>query len=197
MDIVEILNTLKEWLDNLLANSGIFAPLLACLFIVLEAVFPFLPLFLFISINFLAFGNTLGFIISWILTIVGSYLVYILIKKGFYNKFSKYVKDKQKLTKTKDYINNIKLTQLTVIIAIPFTPSFLINIAAALSDIPTKKYLISLIIGKISTVFFWGFIGKSLIDSLTDIKTIIIILLMIIVVYIISLIINKYLKLKN
>ncbi len=194
MEVNDILINFQTYIDELLHSAGIFAPLLACLFIIIEAILPFLPLFVFISINFLAFGSILGFIISWIFTIIGSMLVFILIRKGFHSWFTKYIQDKNKLSKTYEYVNKLKFTQLTMIIAIPFTPSFFVNIAAGLTDISIKKYFTSLAIGKLFAVYFWGFIGSSLVESLTDLGTIIKIILMILGAYIISYLLNKKLK---
>ena len=59
-----------------------------------------------------------------------------------------------------------------------------------------KKFILSLMIGKISIVYFWGMVGKSLIDSLGDIKTILLILVSLAFSYLLSKIISKRLNLE-
>ena len=78
------------------------------------------------------------------------------------------------------------------ILAVPFTPAFAVNIGAGLSNIKPRKYLLALIIGKIPIVYFWGFIGKSLLESITDPYTIAQILGMLIIAYLVSKLVNKF-----
>ena len=54
-----------------------------------------------------------------------------------------------------------------------------------------EKFVIAILIGKLFEIIFWGYIGKSLIDSLTDIKSFIYIFVTLIVSYIISKIVSK------
>ena len=49
-------------------------------------------------------------------------------------------------------------------------------------------------IGKIPMVYFWGFIGKSLIESITDPYTLAQIAVMLILAYLASKVANKFIK---
>ena len=60
-----------------------------------------------------------------------------------------------------------------------------------MSGISRKKFILALLIGKIFMIFFWGYVGKSLIESVTDIKTIIIVSLMLLLAYFISKFVSK------
>ena len=93
-------------------------------------------------------------------------------------------------------IKNISLSNLVLIVALPFSPAFLINIACGLSKTDIKKFLTAIAIGKLSIIYFWGFISKSLLESITDIKTLITVLVMLILSYAISKLINKKLKIE-
>lgn len=92
--------------------------------------------------------------------------------------------------------NKLKLEQLTLLIAIPFTPAFMVNIAAGLSNMDAKKYLISIIIGKIFLVYFWGFIGTGLIESIQNPKILIKIAIYLVISFVISKIINRKFKIE-
>ena len=59
----EIFNNLYDIIMNTIDALGVYGPLLGCLFIVLESMIPPLPLFVFITINFMSFGKILGFLI--------------------------------------------------------------------------------------------------------------------------------------
>ena len=76
------------------------------------------------------------------------------------------------------------------------SPAFLINIACGLANVDFKKFLVSLLIGKISIIYFWGFISKSLFESITDIKTLITISILLLISYLISKFVNKKLRIE-
>ena len=73
----------------------------------------------------------------------------------------------------------------------PFTPAFMINSLAALSNMPLKKYMSAEIIAKIFITIFWGFIGVNLIKCFEDPKYLIYIGLMLLGGFILSKIVNK------
>lgn len=164
--------------------------------IILESIIPALPLGVFIAFNMAAFGGMLGFIISWISTCVGCVLSYLFFSELFSKFLIKKASNKEKLNKTIKGITNINFSKLVLIIALPFTPAFLVNIACGLVKVNFKKFLLAILIGKISIVYFWGFVGKSLLQSITDIKTLIIVLILLLISYILSKIISKKLEIE-
>lgn len=189
--MLEIMKNIDILIDTILNSLGMYGVVLGCFLIVVESILPILPLFVFITLNFMTFGMFLGFIISWIFTILGCLLSFFIFRKKIKNWFDKKINNKKKITKIMNTINKIKFEQLTIIIAIPFTPAFLVNIAAGLSKISFKKFLIALLIGKIFLVFFWGFVGTSLIQSLTNPYALIKVIILVLTAYIISKIVNK------
>lgn len=189
---METLNDIVEYLTLLLQQGGF---LCGILLILLESIIPALPLGVFIALNINAFGLIIGITISWLATCLGCYLSFLF----FYflsNRFIKKETKNKKLTKIKRKMKTIDFSRLVVIIALPFTPAFLINIACGLVKMNKRKFLLALLIGKIPMVIFWGCIGKSLLESITDIKTIIIISVMVIIVYFISKIVSKKMKIE-
>ena len=191
--LMNILNNIDVFIENILNALGVFGPILGCLFIIVESILPILPLSVFVTLNFYAFGSILGFIISYCCTILGCMISYLIVRKGFKTKFDKFMdqKDRKKLKKYITSFNKIKLENLVILIAIPFTPAFLVNIAAALSDISKKKFWVSLLIGKLFMVYFWGYVGVTLIDSLKNPIYLIRIIILVLVAYIIGKIVNK------
>ena len=145
---MEIFNTLSDTLNVFLLNAGIWAPFFSCMLIILEGVFAFLPLFVFITINMLTMGTFLGLVVSWACMIFGNFLAFFLCRIGLSPLFQKFIKDKSKLNKFMNLVDNISFSKLILIISIPLTPSFFVNLAAGLSKIPKKKYLYALLIGK-------------------------------------------------
>lgn len=187
----DLASVVNMWINNTLNSLGNFAPFLACFLIIIESMIPILPLFVFITINFLAFGKVIGFIISWLCTIIGCMISYFLIKKVSEKKVKKICQKNPSINKIMTKIKKLKLTQIAVILAMPFTPAFAVNIAAGLVNYDVKKYIISLLIGKIFLVYFWGFVGTSLIESVQNPIIIIKILIMLLAAFIISKIVSK------
>ena len=137
--------------------------------IVLESILPILPLALFIALNMILFGNLSGFILSWIATICGCILSYSIFRYGLSNRVYIYAHNHPKINDIILKIRSMSFSNLVLILAIPFTPAFSINIGAGLSKMEFKKFFLALLISKLSIVYFWGFVGTTLIESLTDI----------------------------
>ncbi len=190
----ELFNSFYIFIMNTIDALGVYGPLLGSLFIILESIIPPLPLFVFITINFVAFGKVLGFIISWICTCIGCILSYYLVKKLFRNWIVNKIKDVNLLTKCMNYVENLSLTQVTMILSIPFTPAFMVNIAAGLCNMNFKKFLTAILISKIFLVYFWGVVGTGLLESFHNPTSLITVVVMIVIAYILSIVIKKVFK---
>ncbi len=193
MEFIEAIDNLITSLLSILGNWGAF---LGCIFILFESILPILPLSVFITLNFMTFGPLIGFVISWVFTVVGCMISFYIFKNGISEKLYNKFKNAPKLSNFMDVMYNMNFSKLVILIAIPFTPAFLINIAAGIAKVDTKKYLYAIMIGKISLVYFWGYIGVSLIDSLKNPYVLVKVLVLVFVVYVISYIVNKKLKIK-
>lgn len=189
---LEIVNDIVAYLTTLLQNTGV---LFGVLLVILESIIPALPLGVFIALNINAFGLVVGIVISWLSTCFGCYLAY-----SFYRFLSKNILKNlltnKKLEKVIKKMKTIEFSNLVVLIALPFTPAFLINIACGIINMSKKKFIAAILTGKIFMVIFWGCIGKSLLESITDIKTIIIVSIFIIVAYMVSKIVSKRMKIE-
>ena len=189
-----MLTQLTTYIEQLIINMGAFAPILACLLILLESILPMLPLCTFITVNFVAFGNVLGFLISWIFTCLGCLISYLLVSKGFYWWRKNHVQGQALLDNYIEKINNVSFVSLCLIIAVPFTPAFLVNIAAGLASMPKKKFLASIVIGKIFMVYFWGFVGKSFLECFQNPILLVKIAIMLLGAYLLSVIVKRIIE---
>ena len=192
---MDLVNDIINHSTDIIASGG----LLAGFFLVfLECFIPALPLCVFVALNINAFGFFIGTLISWIATCLGSFLCYLLFlfleKKIHYKVLGK--KRLSKLKKSIDKFKNIKFSTLVIIISLPFIPSSLVNILCGISRVEKEKYICALLIGKVFCILFWGFIGKSFIESLTDIKSMIYIFITLSIAYIISKIVSKKLNIQ-
>lgn len=179
-----------DYITNLMSGLGLFS---GFFLIILESIIPILPLAVFIAVNVISFGPVLGFLVSWIATVVGCMISFFVCRK-LSEKFERKYKDNKNINKFKKYIGKLSYSNLVILLAVPFTPAFAINIGAGLSDIDYKRYFSALMIGKIPMVYFWGFIGKSLLESITDPYTLAQIIVMLILAYLASKVANKFIK---
>ena len=170
-----------EWL----ATGGVAV---GFLLVFLESFLSFLPLSVFVAFNVNAFGFFIGTLISWIATCLGSFLCYLLFflleDKIFYHIF--HGKRIEKIRLNIYSFQKISLSQLVLIITLPFTPSFLVNIICGISKVSYEKFLISLLIGKLFMIIFWGYIGSSILKSLTDINSLLYIVFALGIAYFLS-----------
>ena len=191
-DIMELKN-IDIWLTNFLMSIGIWGYVLSCFLILIESMVPILPLSVFITILFYKLGSFIGFIISYIFTVLGCLISYGIFSTKLKKVFDRFLdrKDRKKLKRITKSIKKIKFENLCLIIALPFTPAFMVNIAAGLCGIDGKKYFYALLIGKVFLVIFWGFIGTSLLNSIKNPVNLIYISILLILCFIVSRYINK------
>ena len=192
---MELINSFVDWSTNFISDGGV---LFGFFVVFLESFIPALPLSVFVALNVNAFGFFIGIFISWIATSLGSIICYSLYKL-FKEKLVILLPKRKYLHKINSGIEkfkSIKFTQLVLILTLPFTPSFLINILGGLSGMSKEKFIIAVLIGKLFEIIFWGYIGMSLIDSLGDVKSLIYILSTLIIAYIISKVISKKLNIE-
>lgn len=189
--MVDIIESCIEFVKQIVESSNIFLSLaVGFLIVILESIIPMLPLAVFIAINTIAFGNVWGFIISWIGTIIGCSLSFYLFR--FLRRYMyKVIEKRLKLKNLMDKVNDIDFSKLVIILAFPFTPAFSINIGAGLSSISYKKYLFALIISKLSIIYFWGFIGTTFLESITDIGVLLKLGIIILIAFFLSKIVMK------
>lgn len=188
---MEFFSDINTYLNDFLMNAGILAPIFSCILIFLEGTLAFLPLFVFITVNIYTMGSILGCFVSWVCTTLGSFTMFCLSRKLLNNFFQKRSKKKKYLKKIMNTVSNLSFSQLALIIAIPFAPSFFINLGAGVSKIPKLKYIYALLVGKIFIVLFWGYVGTNLIECLKNPILIIKVLIMLLIAYIISKFINR------
>lgn len=193
----DILSNIDTFITTILESLGLYGPLLGCFLILVESILPILPLSVFITLNFYTFGHLVGFLISYILTLCGCNLAFFLSRKVLRERFEYLLKrfDKARVFKLVLKFSDIKLQNLVVLLAFPFTPAFLVNIFGGVSEMKYRKFLTATIIAKPFMVYFWGYLGVTLLDSLTHPIYFIKVVVMLAIAYVLSLIVTKKLDL--
>ena len=187
MDVVE---SFIQFCTDFISDGGL---IFGFILILLESFLPVLPLGVFVALNVNAFGDVLGIGLSLCATCLVCFISYtffsFLSDKLLTRVLSK--KTLAQVEKAMSKFQKISFSSLVLVISLPFTPAFLVNIICGIARVSKRKFLFSIFIGKVFMILFWGYVSKSLIESMTDINTIIIVSLMLIVAYVISKFVSK------
>lgn len=185
------MENIYNFIINLITNMGSAGLIINCFLILIESIIPPLPLALFITILFTNYGYLLGFLISWIFTVIGCILSFYLFQTIFKKYVDRKIRQNEFANNLLKIVDKIKFSNLVLLVAIPFTPAFAVNIVAGISEMSIKKFFFAILIGKIFMVFFWGYIGSSLIESIRNPEILIRVIILMLLAFIISKIVNK------
>lgn len=188
------MENIYNFVIELISSISVFGIFVLSILIIFESIIPPLPLSLFITIYFINYGSIIGFFATWVLTTIGCSISFFLVRKVIRNKINIYFRKYKKIDKYISIVDNINLSTLSLIISLPFTPAFLVNIACGISKMSYKKFITAIIIGKIPLVLFCGLIGTSIVESIKNPILLVKVIILILIFYIISKIVNKKLK---
>ena len=176
---------MNEWLDvekivELAQQYKALGPIIGLLLPFTESFLPFLPLFVFVFANASAYGLWYGFILSWAGTVIGSYAVFLIIRKYGRNRLLGFLTKRARVQQLIKWVDRNGFGPLFLLICFPFTPSALVNLVAGLSHMKKSYYLMTLMAGKLVMIFTISFIGYDLKALLTQpIRTVIVVLIIV------------------
>lgn len=165
---------MSEWftvenIENLASQYRTFGgPFIGLLLPFLEAFLPFLPLVVFVVANANAFGLWLGFLLSWLGSVAGSYVVFLIVRHFGKHPKLRFLTGGKKVQKLIQWVDMNGISPLFVLLCFPFTPSVLVNIVAGLSHIRKEFYLIVLLAGKFVMILGMSVLGYDLKALLTS-----------------------------
>ena len=165
---------MSEWftvenIENLASQyRTLGGPFIGLLLPFLEAFLPFLPLVVFVVANASAFGLWLGFLLSWLGSVAGSYAVFLIVRHFGRHPKLRFLTGGKKVQKLIKWVDLNGISPLFVLLCFPFTPSVLVNIVAGLSHIRKEFYLIVLLAGKFVMILGMSVLGYDLKALLTS-----------------------------
>lgn len=149
----------EENIKNFLEQYRALGPLPGILLPFLEALLPFLPLFIFVAGNALAYGFLLGFLYSWIGVSLGSIAVFFVIRKFARHRFIKVVSKYDKLQSTMHWFERRGFGAVFLIYCFPFTPSAIVNVVAGFSQMNPISFILAVSLGKMVMILIISYIG--------------------------------------
>lgn len=157
-----------ETLEEIMNTYKTFGPLIGILLPMLEAFLPFLPLVVFIVANVTAYGLLLGFILSWVGSVLGAYIVFLFVRRFGRARILKFITRHKRISRLIHWVERNGFGPLFLLLCFPFTPSALVNVVAGLSNIRKSTYLMAVILGKFIMIFIVSFIGSDIRALVTE-----------------------------
>lgn len=191
-EIIELLST-PEGINELFDRFSELGILVGLFLVILESFIPILPFFALVILNTNAYGFFIGFLINYGGTVFGSYAVFLLIRYLFRRGASRYIDKHKKLSLMRKFIDLRGFSFLFILLSLPFTPSSVVNIIAALSNLRRDVYLYILLASKFIMVLSISVIGYDLVGFLKSPLRIILSLVFLFVLYLLSKIYQRYL----
>lgn len=184
----------EENIQSLVSHYRTLGPLIGILLPFLEALLPFLPLVVIVVANVSSYGLWLGFILSWAGTVLGSYVVFLIVRKfGRNPRFKRFI-ERENVQKLIKFVTMRGLSPLFILLCFPFTPSVLVNIVAGLSYIKKKYYLFVLMAGKFIMVLSISVLGYDIASYFTNPIKLIFVVIGIVVLWVVSKTVEKRLN---
>lgn len=159
--------TNPEVLQLYLENLGWIAPMGFILIQVIQVVIPIIPGGVSSAIGIIFFGPVSGFIYNYIGLLVGSYLVFKMVK--MYGKsFILKVTDEKTFDKYIAWLNKGKKFEIffAVAILLPGMPDDLLCMIAGLTEMSMKRYMMINILCKPIGLFFYSYGMKAVMSGL-------------------------------
>lgn len=190
---------MSEWftvenIETLAAQYRTLGPLIGILLPFLEALLPFLPLVVIVVANASSYGLWIGFLLSWIGTVLGSYVVFLIVRKfGKHPKLKRFIQ-KENVQKLIKWVDMRGLSPLFILLCFPFTPSVLVNIVAGLSHIKKKYYFIVLLAGKFVMILSMSVLGYDVSSFIKNPLKFVLVVIVVILLWVISKVVERRLN---
>ncbi|QKS71326.1 VTT domain-containing protein [Paenalkalicoccus suaedae] len=140
--------------DSLFDRYGYWMLLLTITLTIIQNVITIFPILIIITIHFLVFDVTTAFIATAIATTIGASVCYLLAKyagQRFVERF--WQKRQETANRVVELLTTYGVLMLIILRSLPFMPSNVISVAAAVTPMRTSTYMIGSALGNISMVW--------------------------------------------
>lgn len=206
MNITLLINFEKilEFFKEFTNENVILIIAMAIILPFIEALVPILPLIAIISFSIASlgsiYGSVMGSVLGILLSILGSsigmFSVFILIRDLIGNWFREKTKNKEKIVKAIEWMENRSNSFMILFLSNPYIPTSIFNYAMALTGYSVKKYLVIVLISRTICITLLGVLGI-VFNVGDDLTAIVWVFVTYIVVYIIIWLIKKLFIIKK
>lgn len=189
--LIELLST-TEGIELVFDRFSQFGILVGLFLVVLESFLPILPLIAIVILNTNAYGLLVGFLVSYAGSVTGSYSVFLLARYLFRSRATKYINKHKRLYKMREFIDTRGFSFLFILLSLPFTPSSVVNIITAMSNVSRHVYLYILLASKFVMILSISVIGYDITGFLKSPVRIILSVVFLVLLYVLSKIYQRY-----
>lgn len=194
-ELIELLTT-EQGIETLFQKFEDLGFIVGFLLVFIEAFLPFLPLVVIVILNINSYGIIVGFLVSYTASVAGSYLVFLIVRNIFRKPAQRYIEKHDKLNKMLKFIDERGFTFLFILLSLPFTPSSVVNVITALSNIRRHVYLYILLASKFIMILSMTLVGYDITSFFDSPVKLITSLVFLAVLYLLSKWYQKYLERK-
>jgi len=148
-----------ENIGNVLRSYQRLGIFLGILLPLLEAILPPLPLVVIVLANAATYGFFVGFLLSWIGTVLGSFIVFMFVRWLAHRKLLAFLEKSTKIRSMLDWVNCRGIGSVFIVSSIPFAPSSLMNTVVGLSKMNAYAFFYATMLGKVVMIAIVTFIG--------------------------------------
>lgn len=161
-------------LSSYVLQFGVWAPAVAFLLFVIQAALPVFPYIILAAGGGMLFGFKVGVLLAWSGALTGACLCYWVCRLLGYNSLSRWIFARYGYD-AKNQSPSIAFWSIVISRVLPFVPTPIINVAAALGGVSFLNFLFASAIGKIPTAVLYTGLGLALFNA-KDINTILLII---------------------
>lgn len=160
MDIEQFMSYLQEGdINHLMDQYRAIGPWLSILLAFLISFIPLLPIIVVIGLNVAAFGLWWSVLYSWIGVMSGAILMFWLVRKLSHYKYIDRFAHNKAVQKSIRWMKNNGFMYIFMFSLLPFGPFTLLHVAAGLSGIKFRSFVIAVGLGRGMMIFIISFIG--------------------------------------
>lgn len=177
---------LQEMITDWLLINKYFGLILSIGINIFISIMGFIPSFFVTAANLTVYGFWLGTLISFLGEVIGAIVTFILYRKGF-KSFSRFQIDKYPFLK-KLFSAEEKEAFLMVLLlrVLPFVPSGIVNLFAAISSMKLITFMVASTIGKIPALLLESYSVFQIISWTSEGKVILALICIIALFYVVK-----------
>lgn len=176
-----------------LQDHRLIASVVSFTIVILETFLPILPLVAIVGANAFVLGLWLGFFMSWIGSVIGSTMLFMLTRQFSHTKIFKKILGR-KFYKANRWIQRQGFNTIFIAYLCPFIPDFLVTVASGISDMKIVNFLPGMILGKFIMFILISYVGNDIYNFFASPIKVLILTLLVISFWILGNKINKKLN---
>lgn len=151
-----------EQLSDYLRSFGAFSIVLGMLAVYVQMIVPMVPFVLVAGANVLVFGLFWGFVINYAMSVLGAFTVFMFARYFGHDRLEKYLVNYPTIHMFNKRMEHHGFFYVLFGRLIPLIPSTAVSLAAGISKVRTRDYMLGTVIGMIPIVLLESFIGHDL-----------------------------------